>query len=65
MAVPKDKTSHARSASRRSQWIRTVGRKNNVILCAHCGEPTLAYHVCPECGYYNGREVIKIEEKEE
>ena len=65
MAVPKDKTSHARSASRRAQWLRRTGKRNNIVLCPHCGEPMLAYHVCPSCGYYKGREVIKVEEPEE
>jgi ribosomal protein L32 len=23
----------------------------------------LPHHVCPTCGYYNGREVVKKEEK--
>ena len=29
--------------------------------CPQCHNPKLPHHVCPTCGTYNGREVIKIE----
>jgi large subunit ribosomal protein L32 len=32
-----------------------------LVLCAHCRKPHLSHHVCPNCGYYNGREVIAPE----
>ena len=29
--------------------------------CSHCHRPVLPHHVCPACGYYNGRDVLHIE----
>jgi large subunit ribosomal protein L32 len=31
--------------------------------CPQCHSPKLPHHACPTCGYYNGREVVKKEEK--
>ena len=32
-----------------------------VILCAKCKEPVLPHRACSACGYYKGREVLKVE----
>jgi large subunit ribosomal protein L32 len=29
--------------------------------CPQCHNAKLSHHACPTCGYYNGREAIKIE----
>jgi large subunit ribosomal protein L32 len=29
--------------------------------CPQCHNLKLAHHACPTCGYYNGREAVKIE----
>ena len=29
--------------------------------CPQCHSAKLSHRACPNCGYYNGREVIKIE----
>ena len=42
-----------------------VKRKNNkytFVECPNCHEMKLPHRICPECGYYDGKEVIKIEE---
>jgi len=31
------------------------------VECSHCHELKRAHHVCPTCGYYNGREVFPVE----
>jgi len=31
--------------------------------CPKCGKPVLPHTVCPNCGYYKGREVINVLEK--
>ena len=29
--------------------------------CPQCHNAKLAHHACPTCGYYNGREAVKVE----
>jgi large subunit ribosomal protein L32 len=31
----------------------------SLSLCSNCGSPKLPHRVCPECGYYKGRQVIE------
>ncbi|MGH6629609.1 MAG: 50S ribosomal protein L32 [Burkholderiales bacterium] len=55
MAVPKRKVSPARAGKRRSHLALT---KNVSIECPNCGEAKRPHHVCADCGYYDGREVV-------
>ena len=60
MAVPKRKTSKARRDKRRSNvWKITAP---SIVKCSRCGEYKRTHRVCPSCGYYNGREAIKVED---
>ena len=60
MAVPKRRTSHARQGKRRSHLhIKPI----QVQYCSQCNEPVLPHRVCPNCGQYQGREVVVAEEK--
>lgn len=59
-AHPKRRSSSSTRKTRRSGDAITTGA---IILCSHCRRPHLAHHVCLNCGYYAGREVIP--EKEE
>lgn len=56
MAVPKRKTSKARRDKRRANWKLTVP---GLIECPQCHELKMPHRVCPECGNYNGKVVIK------
>ena len=59
--VPKKKTPTSRRGKRRSHLhVRAV----SLSECPHCHNPRLPHHVCPTCGYYKGREAIKIGEPE-
>lgn len=60
MAVPKYKTSKARSRRRRSINMK----KNSPLLstCQNCGNKILSHRVCPKCGYYKGVQVIEPED---
>lgn len=60
MAVPKRKTSPSRRNMRRSHHALETA---NYGECPNCGEPKLSHHVCPACGYYDGREVVKAKAK--
>jgi large subunit ribosomal protein L32 len=60
MAVPKYKTSKARSKRRRS--INMKIETPDLISCSNCGNKVKRHHVCPKCGFYRGNQVIELEE---
>ncbi len=62
MAVPKKRKSRAKRDMRRSHW--KVGLPN-LGECPKCHEPVLPHRVCPECGYYKGKEIIVEKPKKE
>jgi large subunit ribosomal protein L32 len=64
LAVPKQRSSHARSHKRKSQWLGSA-KAAEMSACPHCGEMVRNYHACPECGYYKSRKVIVSKEEEE
>mgnify|MGYP001041096523 CR=1 FL=1 len=59
MAVPKRKHSQARKNKRRSQVWRLTAP--NLSKCTQCGELKVPHRVCGNCGYYKGKEIIKVE----
>ena len=60
MAVPKKKTSKAKSRSRRaSNWKLEAPPRS---ICPQCNEAKMPHRVCPKCGYYKGREVIAVKD---
>lgn len=61
MANPKRKHSRSRSKKRRTHQKLSSPL---LIKCTHCGRLKPAHLICPFCGYYGGREIIKIEPKE-
>ena len=60
MAVPKRRVSHARQGERRSHHHI---KPRQIQYCPNCQGPVLPHHVCPQCGYYQGREAEPQEEK--
>lgn len=61
MAVPKKKTSKARRDKRRSShWKLSLP---GIVECPQCHQSKLAHRVCKKCGYYDGRQVINMDEK--
>ncbi len=60
MAHPKRRHSKARRDKR-----RTHDNLNRLTfsVCPQCRKPKLAHRVCPNCGYYKGRQIIEIKPK--
>ena len=61
MAHPKRKHSHSRSRKRRTHQKLSIPA---LVECKECKRLKPTHMVCPFCGYYAGREVVKIEVKE-
>lgn len=59
MAVPKNKVSKARRDKRRANWKLTAP---NLVECPQCHALKMPHRVCPVCGQYKGKEVIKVED---
>ena len=59
MAVPRAKTSKART--RRRQAINMKLAAPNLVECSNCGNLTMQHRVCPKCGCYKRRQVITPE----
>jgi large subunit ribosomal protein L32 len=59
MAVPKRKTSQSKRDKRRTHDKLTAV---NVVLCPNCKEPKLPHIVCPKCGFYRGKQFLKVKE---
>ena len=55
MAQPKRRWSKARTGAKRSTWKL---EHQNLVECKHCHELTMQHRVCPNCGYYDGKEVV-------
>ena len=60
-AVPKKRTSKARSRSRRANWKLTAPAVNQ---CPQCHQPKMSHRVCGNCGYYDGRKAVGTEAPE-
>ena len=59
MAVPKKKTSKAKSRSRRaSAWTLKPPARST---CPRCGAVKVPHVVCGNCGTYRGRQVIDVD----
>lgn len=57
MAVPKRRVSRTKRDTRRSSvWKLDMPE---LVKCSNCGDFRRSHRVCPECGYYNGRQVLK------
>ncbi len=57
MAVPKRKTSHAKSSSRKTANMKKAAPA--LCECPQCHQPKLPHRVCPNCGYYDGKAVVE------
>ena len=60
MAVPKKKKSPSRRNMRRANHDKRTAP--GLVPCANCEEPTMSHRVCPACGFYKGRQILKVAE---
>ena len=60
MAEPKKRLTSARSGKRRAHIKLEV---KTLAICQKCKSPVLPHHVCANCGYYRGEDLLKIEAK--
>ena len=60
MAVPFRRTSKTKKRMRRTHLKKEVGA---LTVCPQCGATLRPHRVCTKCGYYKGKEVVKVEEE--
>jgi large subunit ribosomal protein L32 len=58
MAVPKRKQSNSRTGKRRSH---DSIKPRQLTYCPKCSTPIPTHVVCPNCGEYMGRNVVKTD----
>ncbi len=58
MALPKVKLSKSKKGRRRSHLALKLVQ---LPPCPQCKRPRRPHTICPNCGYYAGREVVKTE----
>ncbi len=55
MPLPKRRNSKTRGRKRRTHYKLAAP---NLTECSNCHSLHLPHHICPECGYYAGKEII-------
>lgn len=60
MAVPKYKTSKARTRRRKS--INMKKQTPLLVSCQNCGNKVLRHRVCQKCGFYRGVQIVQPED---
>ena len=59
MAVPFRKVSKTRGRKRRTHYVINT---KTTVKCPKCGEMIKPHRVCPKCGTYKNKEVVKTAE---
>ena len=62
MAVPFRRTSKTKKRMRRTHLKKEVGA---IVACPKCGAALRPHRACKKCGFYAGKEVLKVAETEE
>ena len=57
MAVPKQRQNKSRGGRRRAGHKKLVEKV--LVACSNCSQMILPHRVCPNCGFYKGKEVEK------
>ncbi len=64
MATPKRRISHARTHNRKAKFLGALSAPE-LTTCPRCGETVQTYRACSHCGYYRGRQVLKVASADE
>lgn len=62
MAVPFRRTSKTKKRMRRTHLKKVAA---GLVTCPNCKEAIRPHRACPNCGFYKGKEVIKVSEAKE
>ncbi len=57
MAVPKKKTSKGRKGRRQAGKGYRLAAP---VPCPNCNQPRRPHRICPHCGFYRGKVVLKV-----
>ncbi|OGO63459.1 MAG: 50S ribosomal protein L32 [Chloroflexi bacterium RBG_19FT_COMBO_55_16] len=60
--APQPKRKHSQGRRDRRRAHDALSPKN-LVQCPNCGEMRLPHRICPNCGHYQGREVIEAKEE--
>ena len=60
MSVPKKRQNRRRKGMRASHHSLD---KTDLATCPKCKKPVKPQNVCQNCGFYKGKDVLKLEEK--
>jgi large subunit ribosomal protein L32 len=61
MAVPKRRQTNSRQGMRRSHDRK---KPKQLHYCTQCSTSIPSHVVCPKCGYYMGRVLVAMEDKQ-
>ncbi|MBU1862528.1 MAG: 50S ribosomal protein L32 [Candidatus Omnitrophica bacterium] len=62
MAHPKRRHSNTRTRTRRAHDFITP---KSLSACSHCGAKNIPHRICPQCGYYKGKQRVTLKVKED
>ena len=60
--VNRMRTTRSKSGSRRSHHALSAP---TLVVCKNCGANHRPHHMCLECGFYNGRQVMDLAKKKQ
>ena len=58
MAVPKKRQTSRKSRTRRNNSYKLDPKFT--VMCKNCFLRKLPHHICNGCGFFNGKQVIKV-----
>ena len=61
MAVPQRRIGKTAKRKRRTHFNLAAPA---LVQCSHCGSMVRPHRVCPECGYYDGKDILHLKKGE-